>query len=85
MAGYGLGGGWRWSEALEDLLEKTLAKCAGELGESVKGLKADMDLSPLGDGMSCVAAAMTRCCDDARPALPPSTLPAPSHTTTLPR
>lgn len=63
VAGYGLGGGCKWSEVLEDLLEKTLAKLAGELGESVKGLKADIDLSPLGDGMSRVAAAMTQDCD----------------------
>jgi hypothetical protein len=35
VAGYGLGGGTRWSECVEDLFEKTWLKFAGELGESV--------------------------------------------------
>jgi hypothetical protein len=37
VAGYGLGGGTRWSEWApeDDLFEKTWLKLAGELGESV--------------------------------------------------
>jgi hypothetical protein len=44
-----------------DLFEKIWPKGAGELGESVYGLKADFRWPFVGEGMSWVAVAMLHC------------------------